>query len=177
MHVQKTNNSETEITLTITATAEDLEPIKLKVLKVLARNVKVAGFRAGKVPLQVAEKNIDPTSLQTEFLDEAMTQLYAKATEIENVRPLTQPKVNVKKFVPFSTLEYEVITSILGPVKLGKYKGLKSDVSAKKVLETDIKNVIDNLLSRMSQRIAVERPSKTGDEVIIDFKEIGRAHV
>ena len=170
MHVQKTNNSETEITLTITATAEDLEPIKLKVLKVLARNVKVAGFRAGKVPLLVAEKNIDPTSLQTEFLDEAMTQLYAKATEIENVRPLTQPKVNVKKFVPFSTLEYEVITSILGPVKLGKYKGLKSDVSAKKVLETDIKNVIDNLLSRMSQRIAVERPSKTGDEVIIDFK-------
>lgn len=172
MHVTKTDNSKTEVTLHITATAEDLEPIKQKVLKVLARGVKVAGFRDGKVPLQVAEKNIDPTTLQTEFLDEAMTQLYASATQIENVRPVTQPKVDVKKFVPFTTLEFNVTTSVLGPVKLGKYKGLKSSVSTKKVLDTDVKNVMNNLLVRMSQRTSVERPAKNGDEVIIDFKGV-----
>ena len=169
MHVTKTQNSKTEITLHITATAEDMEPIKQKVLKVLARNLKVAGFREGKVPLQVAEKNIDPTTLQTEFLDEAMTQLYASATQIENVRPVTQPKVDVKKFVPFTTLEFDVTISILGPVKLGKYKGLKSSVSAKKVLEADISSVMNNLLVRMSTRTPVDRGAKNDDELIIDF--------
>ncbi len=172
MHVTKTDNSKTEVTLHITAVAEDLEPIKQKVLKVLARNVKVAGFRDGKVPLQVAEKNIDPTTLQTEFLDEAMTQLYASATQIEDVRPVTQPKVDVKKFVPFTTLEFDVTTSVLGPVKLGKYKGLKTDVSTKKVLDSDIKSVLENLRVRMSQRTAVERSAKDGDEAIIDFKGV-----
>ena len=75
MHVIKTDLSSTEVKLHITATAEDLEPIKQQILKKLAKNVKVAGFREGKVPPQIAEKNIDQQLFQTEFLDEAMTQL------------------------------------------------------------------------------------------------------
>ena len=170
MQVQKTEISKTEITLTITASPEELAPIKQEILKKLSRNVKVAGFREGKVPLEVAEKNIEPTALQTEFLDEAMTQLYAKATETENLRPVTQPKVNVKKFVPFTTLEFEVTTSILGPVKVGKYKGLKSSSAKTDIKEENVKNVLANLQVRMATKIPVERPAKQADEVVIDFK-------
>ena len=170
MQVQKTEISKTEITLTITASPEELAPIKQEILKKLSRNVKVAGFREGKAPLEVAEKNIEPTALQTEFLDEAMTQLYAKATETENLRPVTQPKVNVKKFVPFTTLEFEVTTSILGPVKVGKYKGLKSSSTKTDIKEENVKNVLANLQVRMATKIPVERPAKQTDEVVIDFK-------
>lgn len=170
MQVQKTEISKTEITLTITASPEELAPIKQEILKKLSRNVKVAGFREGKVPLEVAEKNIEPTALQTEFLDEAMTQLYAKATETENLRPVTQPKVNVKKFVPFTILEFEVTTSILGPVKVGKYKGLKSSSAKTDIKEENVKNVLANLQVRMATKIPVERPAKQTDEVVIDFK-------
>ena len=170
MQVQKTEISKTEITLTITASPEELAPIKQEILKKLSRNVKVAGFREGKAPLEVAEKNIEPTALQTEFLDEAMTQLYAKATETENLRPVTQPKVNVKKFVPFTILEFEVTTSILGPVKVGKYKGLKSSSAKTDIKEENVKNVLANLQVRMATKIPVERPAKQTDEVVIDFK-------
>lgn len=170
MHVQKTTNNPTEVTLTITAAPEDLEPIKQLVLKKLAKNVKIPGFRGGKVPPQLVEKHVDQATLQTEFLDEAMTQLYARATEQENVRPVTQPKVDVKKFVPFTVLEYEVTTGVFGPVKLGKYTGLTTSVKVKKVTAKDVENVLDTLQTRMSERKEVDRAANTDDEAVIDFK-------
>ena len=169
MHVIKTDLSSTEVKLHITATAEDLEPIKQQILKKLAKNVKVAGFRVGKVPPQIAEKNIDQQLFQTEFLDEAMTQLYAKATQIENVRPLSQPKVDIKKFVPFTTLEYEVTTSVVSKITLGKYKSLKSNTEIRKVTEKDLKTVLENLQTRMATKNSVDRPAKKDDEAVIDF--------
>ncbi len=172
MHVEKTTKSETEVTLVITATTEDLAPSKNKVLNRLAKNVKMPGFRAGKAPLQLVEQNIDPSTLQSEFLDEAMTDLYAKATEMEHVRPVTQPQVNIKKFVPFTTLEFEVTTNVIGPVKLGTYKGLKVAAEQKKVTAKDVDAMLETLRTRMSEKKSVTRAAKSGDEAVIDFKGV-----
>lgn len=172
MHVQKTTNSPTEVTLTITAAPEDLEPIKQQILKKLSKDVKIPGFRGGKVPPQLVEKHVDQATYQTEFLDEAMTQLYSKALEQEKIRPVTQPKVDVKKFVPFTVLEYEVTAGVFSPVKLGKYRGLKSSIKPKSVTADDVKNVLETLRTRMSERKTVTRAAKTGDEAIIDFKGV-----
>ncbi len=172
MHVEKTIISESEITLIITATAEDLESSKQKVLKKLSKDVKLPGFRAGNAPLQLIEKNIEPSILQSEFLDEAMTDLYSRASQQENVRPVTQPNVNIKKFVPFTMLEFEVSTSVIGQVKLGKYKGLTTKVKDKKVTEADVKDLLETLRTRMSEKKSVERGSKEGDEATIDFKGV-----
>lgn len=169
MHVQKSLDGKTSVTLLITATTEDLEPIKNEVLKALSKNVSAPGFRKGKVPPQVAEKHLDQANYQQQFLDEAMTQLYVKACEMEDVRPVTQPQVSIKKFVPFTELEYEVKTEIVGEIKLGKYKGLKSSVKGRAVTEEDVKKVMSDLQTRMSERKEVEAKAKNGDEVIMDF--------
>ncbi len=170
MHVKRVKETPTELTINISATAEDLEPIKQQVLKVLAKKVKAPGFREGKVPAQVAEKYIDTETMTTNFLDEAMTQLYAKATESEGIRPVTQPKVDLKKYVPYSTLEYEVTTGVIGPVSLGNYKGLKATAKAKKITDSDVTKVLDSLRDRLAERKPADRPAKKGDEVVIDFK-------
>lgn len=172
MHVQKTIVSDTEVKLAITAVEEDLQPVKQQILAKLSKTVKVPGFRSGKVPPQIAEKHIDQSAFQTEFLDEAMTQLYAKATEQEEVRPVTQPSVDIKKFVPFSLLEFEVTSNVLGPVTVGKYKGLKLSPVQKQVTKTDVDNVIESLRSRSSERKAVERAAKKDDEVVMDFSGV-----
>lgn len=170
MHVEKNQISKTELTLTITVSAEELAEVKQDVLKRLAKTVKAPGFREGKVPAQVAEKHLDPTAFQTEFLDEAMTRFYANATLSEKIRPVTQPKVNVKKFVPFTALEYEVTTSIVGDINLGEYKGLKVTVAERKVTDDDLKSVIENLRERIAQKNEVKRAAKAGDEATIDFE-------
>ena len=170
MQINRNNRSETEVVLMISANSSDLEPIKKTVLNKLSKNVKVPGYREGKVPAEVAEKHINPQIYQTEFLDEAMTVLYAKATFEEKIRPVTKPKVSIKKFVPFTELEYQVETEILGQIKLGKYKNIKLETEDKKITKKDVDNVIKTIQTRMAKRSEVKRTVKNGDEAIIDFK-------
>jgi len=172
MHVEKTHVKSTEIKIIITASEVELEPIKNSTLKRLAKNIKVAGFREGKVPLQIAEKHLEPNTYQAEFLDEALTTLYAEATTQEKIRPTSSPEVNILKFVPFTELEFEVTTEVIGEIKLGSYKGLKLKVEKKKVTAKDISEVLDRVALQMSERKEVDRAAKSGDEVHMDFRGV-----
>lgn len=170
MHVVKNDISSTKVSLTISAEETTLAPIKAEVVKRLSKDVKLPGFREGTAPPALVEKNIDQKTLQADFLDEAMTQLYAKAAMQEDVRPLTRPEVNIKKFVPFTSLEFEVITHVIGPVKLADYKNLKAPKDKVSVTDKDVNEVIDSLKVRMAEKKEVDRASKDGDEVWIDFR-------
>ncbi len=169
MNVKRTNKSETEVTLAITATETDLNSIKQHVLKRLAGEIKMQGFRKGTAPLALVEKNIDQNLLQTEFLDEAMTHLYSTAAQEEKLRPVTRPDVQIKKFVPFTELEFDVTTSVVGDVKLPNYKTIKVEKAKISVVAKDVEEVVKSLQTRMAERKEVERAAKNGDQVVIDF--------
>lgn len=169
MHIQRTDESPTAIKLVISAQEPDLMPIKQEVVKRLGKNVKLPGFRAGTAPEALIEKNIDQALLQGDFLDEAMTKLYAQATKQENVRPVTRPEVTVKKFVPFTELEYEVKTNIIGEIKLPDYTKIKVVKAAVNVTDKEIEDVLKSLQTRMAEKKTVDRPAKKHDEVLIDF--------
>lgn len=169
MHVTRKDNSSTEVTLTISAGEATLAPIKDAVVKKLAPQVKIAGFREGKAPVGLIEKNLNPTTLQTEFLDEALTVLYMQASQQENIRPVTRPDVQIKKFVPFTELEYDVTTGVIGKVKLPDYKKIKVKKERITVTDKDVTEVLASLKTRLADKIDVERSAKDGDQVWIDF--------
>ena len=170
MHVRITEKSATEVIVNVTAAPEDLEPIKQNILKKLSKSVKIAGFRQGKAPAQLVEKSLDPQVLQTEFLDEALTRLYSQAVANEKIRPVTEPKVEIKKFVPFSVLEFDVSTGVVNIEKLADFTKFELKTTNQKPANGDIEKVVDDLAVRMSDRKEVKRAAKTGDEVIIDFR-------
>lgn len=170
MHSELTRINDTKIKLTISATATDLAEYKDTVLKKLARDVRLQGFRQGKAPLALVEKSIDQNILQTEFLDLAMTELYIKAAAAEKVRPVTRPAVSVKKFVPFTNLEFEVTTEVVGTLKLADYKKIKLAKPKAEVSAKDVNDVINSLKLRIAEKKEVDRAAKKNDEVWIDFK-------
>lgn len=172
MQVKKTNPSSTKVVLTVIASADELANIKSHTLTHFQGKVKIAGFREGKVPAELLEKNVDPATLQTQFLEEAVEQLYVAAANNEHIRPIDQPKISIKKFVPFSTLEFEAEVDVLGEVKLPDYKNIKMSKPEAKVTAEDVKEVIESLQTRMADKKDVERPSKDGDQVFIDFKGV-----
>lgn len=172
MQVKKHAESPTKLLITVTAEAKDLAPIKQHVLTHFQDQVKVPGFRSGKVPAEVLEKNIDPTRLQTEFLEEAVEQLYVASAKQLQVRPVDQPKISIKKFVPFTTLEFEATVEVLGPIKLPDYTKIKKTKPIAKVTDTDIKEVLESLRKRLAEKKDVTRAAKDGDELWIDFKGV-----
>ncbi len=169
MQSSKKNLSDTKIQLIISANAELLGHAKAEALQHLAGTVKVQGFRAGKAPLNLVEKQLNPESLQTEFLERAINQLYMQAAKQESLRPVAQPQIKITKFVPFETLEIEAEVEVLGEVKLPDYKKLKLTKKEIKVTAKDIDEVIAQLKKREAKKKEVARAAKINDELWIDF--------
>ena len=160
---------DTQALIEISATKEELTKIKAKVLKKLAPKVKVAGFREGAVPAEMVERNVDQQMLQSEFIDEAINTLYIAALKEERLRPVGQPKVEIKKFVPYTTLDISVDMPVVGELKLPNYNSFKAKRVEVKVGKKEVDNVLDNLRQRSAERKEVKRAVKSGDEALIDF--------
>jgi len=169
MQVKKSFPEDMLAELTISANQADLEPIKQHVLKHLQKRVKVAGFREGNVPLALVEKNVDQNVMQTEFIEEAINHLYMSVAKELRLKPVAQPEVSVKKFVPYSELEFEAKVEIIGDIKLPNYKQIKKAKPTVTVTADDVKDVLQNLQLRAADKKTVERASKDGDEIWIDF--------
>lgn len=159
----------TQATITITADEKDLKPVKEKVLSQFRGRVKIQGFRQGKAPLNLVEKNVDQNMLQQEFLEEAVSALYAKSVQELKLRVVSQPQVQLAKFVPFTSLEFTATVPVVGEVKLGDYKKLSAKKVDSKVEAKDVTEVIKSLQTRMAEKTDVDRKSKDGDQVWIDF--------
>lgn len=170
MQVTKEQVNPTTIKLTLVADQDLLDETKKKVLTHLARDhVKLPGFRKGKAPLELVEKNVDQSLLQSEFLEEAVNELYVQAAQNERLRPVAQPKVSVTKFVPFTTLEITAEVEAVGQVKLPDYAKIKATKPVVVVTDKDVDDVIDNLKLRAATKEEVKRAAEDGDEVWIDF--------
>ncbi len=169
MKVTRKDTSPTKLRLTITAGTEDLAPIKHHVLRHFAPNVKVPGFRAGHAPAAMVEKYANQQALLDEFIEHALNDLYGKAIEAEKLRSAAQPKVSVKKFVPYTMLEFDAELEVIGQVKVANYQALKRTVPGVSVTARDVQGVLSTLQQRSGQRQMVKRPAKDGDELIIDF--------
>lgn len=173
MRVARTDISDTQVKLLISAEANELMPIKDHVLTHFRSKVKLPGFREGKAPLSIVEKQVDHVALQSEFLEEAVQRLYATAVEAEALRPVDRPEVKLHKFVPFTDLQFEVQMSVIGAIKLPDYTKIRKKRAADiKVEKKDVDDVITALQQRLAEKRDVTRPAKAGDQVWIDFKGV-----
>ncbi|HSX34747.1 MAG TPA: trigger factor [Candidatus Saccharimonadales bacterium] len=172
MQITKKNLSDTKVQLTLQAGDKLLQDVKQHVLRELSHSVKIQGFREGKAPLSIVEKNLDPARVQSEFLEHAVNQLYADAIDKENLRPVEQPQVKITKFVPFETLEIEAEVEVVGEVKLPDYKNIKLPLEKVSVTAKEVDEVIAQLRNREAERKDVDRAAKSGDQVTIDFKGV-----
>lgn len=169
MQIKREQLNPTTVKLTITADPELMQETKQVTLKRLGQRMKLSGFRPGKAPLPIVERNADPSALQTEFLDDALNRLYGAAIEQEKLRPVDQPKVTLEKFVPFTELVVSAEIEVVGEVKLPDYKKFKLSKKEAKVTDKDIDEVVESLRTRVAEKKEVEREARDGDEVIIDF--------
>ena len=163
------NLSPTKVKLTITLEKTELDEAEQVALTKLAREVKVSGFRKGKVPVSVAAKHVDPNLLAQQTADDALSKAVAEAFLAEGIQALDRPEVELKKFVPGQEMEFTAEAEILPKITLGNYKNLGVKAAQAKVAASDVTEVIERMRDGMSEKTEVKRAAKDGDEVTIDF--------
>ncbi len=156
--------------LTISADAKDLAAMKKHVVEKLAPKVRIPGFRAGKVPLELVEKQLDPNTLQAELLDEAINHYYGDAISDKELRVVSQPKVELVKFVPYSELEFTAEVEVIGKIVVPDYKKTTAKKPEVKVTAKDVDEVLERLRTQTAEYVEVERAAKSGDRATIDFE-------
>ena len=140
-------------------------------LQELSGNVKMPGFRSGKVPLTILRQRYRREVLGEvlqEFADTAGQKIIAD-NKLENA---TQPKMNLEKFDDDDDLEFSVIIDLKPEIELGDLSKIKADKLSVAIEDADIDNGLQSLANESGEAkpITEKRACKAGDEVLMDFK-------
>jgi len=164
------NRTATSVTLRITATATELAHAREHAYDKYRPQVKVAGFRPGKAPDHIVAREIGEAAIQNEALEHAVNHAYSDAINQEKLAVIAPPEVQVKKFVPYTELEFEATVEIVPPVKLADYKQIKKALVPVEVKDEQVDEMIEDLRRRVAKRIPALRAAELGDEVKFDFE-------
>lgn len=163
------NISDTKVEINVTLDAADLKQARADAIKNLSKHLKIQGFREGKAPLSMVEKNLNPNDIASETIDLAIRTRMQDVFNAVKIVPLAITAAKVSKYVPDESAEYVVTADILPDIKLGDFKNLKTKMENAEPSKQDIQDVVDNIVNAYAEKKAVKRAAQDGDEVIIDF--------
>jgi trigger factor len=159
----------TKVKLTIEVPAGELAPLWADTLKRLSHEVRVPGFRQGKVPKAILESRIGKEQIRQEVLKDALPTLYEKATEQEEIAPVARPEIEVTKFGENQDLTFTATVEVRADIDLPDYQSIEVAAPSGEATEEDVDNRLERLRERFGTLESVGRPAATGDFVTVDL--------
>jgi len=142
-----------------------------KRLKRLARQVKVDGFRPGKVPMNIVAQRYG-YSVHYEVMNDKVGELFSQAANEAKLRVAGQPRITEKEGAPEGQMLFDAVFEVYPEVKLGELSGLSVEKVTASVDDAAIERTIDIL--RKQRRTFAQRgldsAAQDGDRVTIDFE-------
>ncbi|AUD79401.1 trigger factor [Kangiella profundi] len=165
--VETTNGLERK--LIIDVPAENIDGAVEKRLQDLARNVKMNGFRPGKVPFSVVKKRYG-ASVRQEVLGDVMQRHYFEAVQQEKLMPAGYPQLELIENNDGANLKFSATFEVYPEVKLADLDSIEIEKATSEVSDEDLTKMMDTLRGQRASWVEVKRKSKDGDQVVIDFK-------
>lgn len=127
------------------------------------------GFRKGKVTKEMAFKVYGRNAFLEDTVNECINETYYNEVKNSGEKVLAQPKITVVQVDVTKNFIYEAEVAIVPEIKLGKYKELELKTSKIEVSDADVDTIIGQEREKNARLVAVDRKSKMGDTVCIDF--------
>lgn len=137
-------------------------------LKRLARTVKMAGFRPGKVPFRIVSQQYEP-QVRHEAIGAAVERVFDETVRTQKLRVAGMPRIEPKPGEDGSKLEFSAVFEVYPEFELGDISGKTIERPALEVGDAEMERTIEMLRSQRKVFVAVERASAVGDKVTIDF--------
>ncbi len=161
--------SPTRVRLTIEVPFEELKPNLDQAYREVARQVRVPGFRPGRVPPRVIDQRIGRGAVLEQAVNEAVPQLYTKAVAEHEVFPLGQPDLEITKLDDGKELAFTAEVDVRPNFDLPGLDSLSVTVDNAEVSPDQVEEYLGALRERFASLKTVERPVKDGDFVSIDL--------
>jgi len=159
----------TRVKLTIEVPFDELKPSLDKAYREVGRQVRVPGFRPGKVPPRIIDQRIGRAPVLEQAVNDALPGLYSKALEEGDVLALGQPEVEITKLDDGKELEFTAEVDVRPKFEIPELEGMAVTVDKAEVSPDDVEEYIAGLRERFASLKGVDRPAQSGDFVSIDL--------
>jgi trigger factor len=160
----------TRVTVTVEVPFEELAPAIDVAYKRIARQVKVQGFRPGKIPARILDQRVGRGTVLQEAVNDALPQAYRAALDEHEVAAVGQPEVDVTSFADGEPLVFTATVDVRPDISLPPYEGLPVQVDPVDVTDAEVDEQLASLQDNFASLKTVERAAKTGDFVTIDIR-------
>ncbi|WP_438388129.1 trigger factor [Actinopolyspora saharensis] len=161
--------SPTRVRLNVEVPFDELKPNFDRAYKELAKQVRIPGFRPGKVPAKVLESRIGRGPVLDEVVNEAVPSKYSEAVSNNEVQALSRPELEVTNIVDGEQIEFSAEVDVRPELTVPSYDELAVSVDDQEVTEQDVQEQLDELRARFGTLVGVDRPAANGDYVSIDL--------
>lgn len=159
----------TRAKLTVEVEFEELKPSLDAAYQRIAKQVNIPGFRKGKVPPPVIDRQVGRGVVLDEAINEALPKLYVQALEENDLQPLAQPEIDITKFADNETLEFTAEVDVRPSIDVPAYDDLAVEVDDITVSDEDVEEQVQALRERFATLNDVDRAVQDGDVVTIDL--------
>ncbi|MGP9632843.1 trigger factor [Halomonas sp. AOP43-A1-21] len=165
--VETTSQIERRITIQVPA-AEIDEAVSARLIDT-AKNVRLNGFRQGRVPMSVVRQRYSD-SVRSEVVGEVMRERYVRAITEEGLNPAGYPQIEPQVNQTGKDLEFVAIMEIYPEVELTSIEGTDVERPVVSVSDADVDEMIETLRKQNADWQETDAPAADGDQVTIDFQ-------
>jgi trigger factor len=170
-HVKSTveNLSPTRVRLAVEVPFDDLKPNLDAAYKAISSQVRVPGFRPGKVPARIIDQRVGRGTVLQEAVNEALPRLYSDAAREHELQPLGQPEIDITNLDDGTSLTFTAEVDIRPEITLPDLDGIAVTVEDAEVTDADVDEQLEELRDRFGTLKGVDRPAEEGDYVSLDL--------
>lgn len=165
------NTAKHTVKLTIEVPVDEYSKDLDRAYRSIANQVKIPGFRKGKVPKRIIDTQIGRDAVHEEFLNASVPQYYRKAITDEDLAPITDPDIDLSEFTDDTPLVFTAVVEVRPRLEFSKedYEGVKVLKPDTQVTDAEIDDWIERLRERFAELEPAERPVIDGDFVTMDL--------
>lgn len=158
----------TRVRLTVEVPFAELKPDLDTAYREIGRQVRISGFRPGKVPARILDQRVGRGAVLEQAMQGAVPRLYGDALRVNEVQVVGQPDVEVTKFADGEELVFTAEVDVRPEIELPDYTGLAVTVADAEVTDAEVDAQLGTLRDRFTTLTGVARPVGTGDYVLLD---------
>lgn len=156
------------VKLSVEVPEEELELAEEETIRRLQREVRVPGFRPGKVPRRLLVQRLGPRAIRDEVLRERLGDYYQSAIEDTELDAITAPEIDITAGEESGPLSFDAVLEVRPRVSIAGYEGLVVNLPALEVTEEEVDADVDRLRDQFGTLSEVGRPAREGDHVTLN---------
>jgi trigger factor len=161
--------SPTRVRLAVEVPFEELKPSLDAAYKKIGAQVRIPGFRPGKVPARIIDQRVGRGAVLEEAINDALPRVYSEAARDAAIQPLGQPEIDVTNLEDGQTLSFTAEVDVRPEINLPELDGIAVTVDDVTITDAEVDEQLDELRDRFGTLNGVERPVQTGDYVSLDL--------